>query len=230
MTRLFMTRLLKLAAVLGLLAAPGFADSVLFQGTFAEDNNVALLPFSITGTDLVTIESYGYAGGTVPSPSTVIPEGGFAPEIFLFDSTGTIEFGSSSGGVVGGTCVTAFDSVTGNCDDPFFQDTLSPGSYTVALVVYDNALAGSDLSDGFTQDGNPGFTCQETGGTGPFCDVTTALGTARDGNYALTVSANDLVATPEPASDTLLLVPGILFGATLFRRRRLNEKRFGGDR
>jgi hypothetical protein len=219
-----MTRVFKLASILGLLAVPGFAGSTLYHGTFAEDDDTALLSFTITSTDVVTIESYGYAGGTVPTPSTVIPEGGFAPEIFLFDSTGTNYYGSSSSGIVGGTCLTAYDSVTGNCDDPYFQDSLSAGSYTVALAVYDNALNGPYLSDGFTQDGNPGFTCQETGGTGPFCDVTYAGGPARDGDYALTVSAADLVALPEPAPAGLFCIGVCFFAALLLRRRRLNGK------
>ncbi len=227
-----MTRFFKLASMLGLLVIPGFAGTLLYQGTFAEDDDVFLIPFTITATDLVTIESYGYAGGTVPTPLTVIPEGGFAPEIFLFDSTGTMEIGSSSDGVVGATCLTAFDSVTGNCDDPYFQDSLNAGSYIVALVVYDNALVDSDLSDGFTQtqDSNPGFTCQESGGTGPFCDVTTALGTARNGNYALTISANDLVSTPEPSPFGLFCIGGCFFAALLLKPRKLNGNQSGGKR
>jgi hypothetical protein len=98
----------------------------------------------------------------------------------------------------------------------------------VALVVYDNALNGPYLSDGFTQDGNPGFTCQESGGTGPFCDVTYAGGPARDGNYALTISAPDLVSTPEPAPVGLFCV-GVGFLAAL-KRRKLNSNPFGGYR
>jgi hypothetical protein len=225
-----MTGFLKLAAMLGLLCVPCFAGTVLFQGTFAEDDDVVLIPFTLTGTDLVTIESYGYAGGTLLTPSTVISEGGFAPEIFLFDSTGT-NFASSTGGVVGGACVTALDSVTAECDDPYLQETLSPGSYTVALAVYDNLLVSQDLSDGFTNDGNPGFTCQ--GGPGVFCDLTYAGNPSRDGDYALTISADDDLVTsttPEAASAGLCCIGGCFFAALLLRRRSFYGNRFGGYR
>jgi hypothetical protein len=218
--------------MLGLLCPPCFAGSVLFQGTFAEDDDVLLIPFTITGTDVVTFESYGYAGGTAPTPSTVISEGGFAPEIFLFDSTDT-NFGSSTGGFVGDTCVTNVDSVSGECNDPYFQKTLLPGSYTVALAVDDNLLVNQDLLDGFTNDGNPGFTCSESDATGTFCDVTFAGNPSRDGDYALTISAGDdlvISTTPEPASAGLFCIGGCFFAALLLRRRNFYGYRFGGYR
>ncbi len=219
-----MSRLSRLALMLGLLAVPCLAETVLFQGILAADNDVVLNTFTIAATDLVTIYSYGYAGARCPQqPQThLFPRGGFAPGIFLFDSTGTIEYGSSNDGIVDGACQTAYDSVTGNCDDPYFQDTLSAGSYTVALAVYDNSLNGPYLSDGFAQDGNPGFTCEESGTDGTFCDVTYAGGPSRDGDFTRlrwrlipsTIRRN----RRQPAYSVLECA---FFAALLLRRRKL---------
>jgi hypothetical protein len=212
--------LLRLACALGLAAIPGFADTVLYQGTFAADDDEVQFTIDVSATELVTIESWGYAGGTVPtSPSpTAIAAGGFAPNAILFDPSGN-EIVSDAGGHCG---ITNTDPVTGNCDDSYIQETLGPGSYTLALVEYDNEPNDSFLGDGFVQDGNPGFTCAEFGQTGNFCDVTTALGTARDGNYAVSVTAADIVATPEPAAISLFWLGSCFFAALLFRRRGWN--------
>ena len=191
----------------------------MFQGTFLEDDQVALFSFNADGLSDVTIQSYGYAGGAFDS--TTVASGGFAPSLFLFDSTGT-EVASNSGGNCGST---ATDPVTGECNDAFFvSPSLEAGTYTLALVEYDNNLNDSLLADGFTQTGNPGFTCAEFGANGNFCDVTTALGTERTGDYALSfsgvTSASDLTSgnsTPEPG--TLLLLLGGAAMAWLFRRR-----------
>jgi len=147
-----MLRAARLAVLLAAAGIPAFAGSVVFQGVFNEDDDVALLPFSITATDLVTIESYGYAGGTAPG-GIIAPEGGFAPNAILFDSSGT-EITSNQGG---DCAITGADSVTGNCDDPYFQETLAAGSYTLALVEWDNTTTDGFLPNGFNQTGNPGF-------------------------------------------------------------------------
>jgi hypothetical protein len=192
-----------LAAVLFLGALPVSASTIVFQGTFTSDDQVALFGFTVNGNQPVTIQSYGYAGGTIPgSPSAItFPSGGFAPNAILFDQTGT-EILSDNGGHCG---TTGADAVTGNCDDPFVRDVLNPGRYTLALAVWDNVPVDGLLAGGFQHDGQAGFTCAEFGQPGNFCDVTTALGTVRTGSYAIAVSGQSVV-TPEPA--TLLLFPG----------------------
>jgi hypothetical protein len=202
----------------GLAVIPGFAGTVLYQGTFAADDAVAQFQIGVTSLESVTIESWGYAGGWVPtSPSpTPIAAGGFAPNVILFDPTGS-EIAADAGGHCG---IAAADPVTGNCDDSYLQETLGPGIYTLALVEYDNQPNDMFLADGFTQDANPSFTCSEFGLTGNFCDVTTALGTSRNGNYAVSVSASDTVSTPEPAAFSMLSAAGCrLAGASLWPRR-----------
>jgi hypothetical protein len=63
------------------------------------------------------------------------------------------------------------------------------------------------------EDGNPGFTCEGFGISGSFCDVTTALGTPRTGNYAIAVTGAESVAN--------LSEPGSMF--LLFGRRRYDR-------
>ena len=200
-----------LACVFILSVVPGFADLVLYQGALADDGDVALLHFSLAETQLVTIESWGYAGGTVPTqPSpTLIPAGGFAPNLVLFDATGT-DIAFDTGGHCG---ITAPDPVTGNCDDPYLQETLAPGAYTLAVAEWDSVPNGF-LSDGFT--GTPGFTCAEFGLTGNFCDVTTALGTVRSGNYAVSIESATVTA-PEPSAFGAFLLLAMPFCRRCFR-------------
>ena len=201
--------------LLSLAATPGLAGTVLFQGTFSADNQVALFSFTANSPESITFQTYGYAGGVAP-PATVVPAGGFAPTAFIFDSMGNV-FPLSNG-----SCgqVNA-DPTTGNCDDLLYTNTFGPGAFTLALAVLDNRPVDNILADGFIQDGNPGFTCQEFGISGSFCDVTTALGTSRTGDWALTVTGADLasqVGVPEPGTLIMVSAAGAL--AMLLRRFR----------
>jgi hypothetical protein len=205
-----MSRLVNGILLFSLAVAPGFAATVLFQGSFLTDDQVALFNITADTAETITIQTDSYAGGTVDS--TIVPAGGFAPSAFLFDNLGNVIT------VTNGSCgQVGQDPTTGNCDDLYFQDTLGPGTFTLALAVYDNSPAGLFATDGFVEDGNPGFTCQEAGTSGSFCDLTTALGTTRTGNYAIAITGADSVTSPEPGSVFLLLAGGAL---TAFLRRR----------
>src|SRR5580704_5136907 len=151
-----MGRLVNGVLLFGLTVEAGFASTVLFQGTFATDDQVALFNITANTSETITIQTDSYAGGTVNS--TIIPAGGFAPTAFLFDNLGDVlTLTNGSCGQVGQ------DPTTGNCDDLYCQDTLGPGTFTLALAVFDNTPVGFFASDGFVDDGDPGFTCQEAG-------------------------------------------------------------------
>jgi hypothetical protein len=113
------------------------------------------------------------------------------------------------------------DLVTGNCDDPLLQTFLPVGTYFLGLSVWDNVPLTGTLSDGYTQTGNPGFTCAEGGLSGQFCDTTDALFRSRTGKWAFAFtgvdSVTELGAAPEPAT-SLLILPVIFLGAMLRRR------------
>lgn len=212
-----MSVLAKAGCLLVYTAVVGTAG-VLFQGTFGADDQVQYFHLIVSSATAVTFQSFGYAGGT--DNATVIPAGGFAPELSLFALVGAdyVLANSDNGGHCG---TTGPDPVTGNCDDPFLQTILAPGSYFVALSVDDNVPSTGNLLDGFKQTGHPGFTCAEGGQTGQFCDVTDALFRPRTGNWALDIAgATSVTPTtiPEPATWWPLLSCGLL-GALRLRRR-----------
>jgi len=203
-------RVSKLILISGLLAGPCLANTFLFQGTFGQDDQVALFSFSASTPESLTFETFSYAGGT--SGTTVFPPGGFAPTAFIFDGLGNVFT------LTNGTCgQVGTDPDTGNCNDLFYQNTFGPGTFTLALAVDDNRPVDTTVIDGFVQDGNPGFTCQEAGTSGSFCDLTTVLGTSRTGDWAISISGADSAnQVPEPGM--FLLTAGSVV-AMLLRRR-----------
>ena len=110
------------AAFMTLLAAgSGFAGTVSFSGTLSQDDNAVLYDFTANSSELITIQSHSYLVG------------GFAPTAFIFDGLGDVF------PLTNGTCAqVGQDPTTLNCDDLYFQDTLGPGSFVLALAVYDN--------------------------------------------------------------------------------------------
>jgi hypothetical protein len=194
----------------------------IFQGTFSQDDQTQGVFFTVNAPAVVTIQSYGYAGGTV-GPTT-IAEGGFDPDAFVFDSAGNLyaEYDGSS-------CVTGSDSVTGNCDDPYIQQSFAAGQYELVIVVSNNQPNDTFLGDGFLEDGAGPFTCAPFGETGNFCDVSTATGVQRTGNWAFDISGADstaLATTPEPGA--LSLLGGVC--AALLLRRRQRKSQTSGER
>jgi hypothetical protein len=207
-----MNRLIHVALLLGLATTPGLANISLYQGVFGADNDVQLFTFQNLVTETVTIQTYSYAGGTVNA--TVIPAGGFAPSAFLFDSSGneidTLINGNSS--------QVGQDPVTSNYDDLYYQGSLAPGTYTLALVVWENTPVDGLLADGFVEDGNPGFTCG--GGPGSFCDTTSALDPSRTGDWAISFAGADAsAALPEPSYRGWLLIGGAWLALLRLRTR-----------
>jgi len=179
--------------------APTMAG-VLFQGTFSNDAQVELFLFTLSSGGVVTLQSFGYAGGVVNS-NTVSP-GGFAPDATLFTALGPdfVEATFDNGGHCG---ITQTDPVTGNCDDPYLQLTLPAGTYYLGLSVWDNQPQTGTLADGYKQAGNAGFTCAEDSLSGQFCDVTDALFRTRTANWAFAFTGVDTVADvslPEPCA------------------------------
>ena len=212
-----MTRLSRWILLFCMAAVPGLAATVSFQGTFGADNQVALFSITANSPETVTIQTYSYAGGVVGS--TAVPAGGFAPAAFLFDTLGDVVLTLPNDG----TCShVGMDPTTEHCDDLFYENILGPDTFTLALAVYDNRPVDM-LADGFVQDSNPGFTCQQPGVTGgSFCDGTTALGDSRKGDYFLTITGADSVSEEAPEPGTLVLLLG--GGAWLALRRRVTGK------
>ena len=184
--------LMKLGVICGtalLMTSAASAGSLFFSGNFTQDDNVVLIPFTIFGTEALTIHSTSFADGSV----------GFEPVLTLYDGTGALLFQDATGGTVPGSCgVRAIDPVSGYCLDGEIQQTLAAGSYTLALTEYDNIPSGPNLSDGFPQTGNGNFTGPEfLGQPGSFILFD---GSQRNNDWAVQI---DGVPVPEPGTATL---------------------------
>jgi hypothetical protein len=204
---------------LGLLVV--IAANFSFTGSFANDNDVQFFNFSVGAPSTIILETFSYAGGT-NAAGTVIPAGGFDPNLSVFDTTGLLI------GVNGDGAGVPVDPVTGNAFDALLQfiSTLSPGTYRVALTQYDNSANGPTLADGFHEDGNPIFTGAMFGcGDGIlFCDASPAIRTNQWALDILNVASADEVgaATPLPAALPLFATGLGALGLLGWRRIRKN--------
>jgi hypothetical protein len=208
---------LRVLLLASLAASKAFA-SVSFQGTFATDDQLELFQFSIGATQTVTIVSWEYGGGT-NAANTVIPAGGFDTLFTLFDGTGA-QIGSFDDCGAGSGQSSNHDA----CLDAYYQDTLTSGSYFLALTQSGNDSNG-DLIDGFSQQGQGNFTCAPFSLSGAFCDT---FGNQDNGNWAVDFvnvdSAVDITGVvPEPAS--FLLTGGAAALLLAFTRRRQAHRR-----
>jgi hypothetical protein len=193
------------------------AATVLFQGTLTIDDQRPAILFGVSTTEVVTLQSFGYAGGAVDS--SIIPSGGFDPDAFVFD----YNTGALTAQYDGSSCITGNDPVTGFCNDPYIQQSYSPGLYALVLVVANNFPNDTNnLAAGFQEDGAGSYTCQLYSITGNFCDVSTATGTPRTGNWAVAITGADS-AQPAPEPQTLITF-AIGVAALALRRKRALRK------
>jgi len=205
---LFMNNLksLGLAALLfTAIVLPVSGSPLSITGNFANDNNVVLIPFTISETVFVTFQTFGYGGGVNGAGQVILP-GGFEPMLQLFDSpSGAVNGGSILPGPdIGGCGPRNPDPNRLNfCFDAYAQVLLTAGDYILALTQSPNSTAGSNLSAGFIFDGDPSFA---SGFVGTF-------GFQGDSHYAL-----DVTLSPEPGA-ALLIAPALLLIGVLKRRR-----------
>lgn len=197
-----------------------------FAGAFGDDDDVQLFNFTADGASVVRLISYSYGGGTQAN-GNIVASGGFDPILALFDSAGNL-IGQDDDAVSGtpGACgpgVVTLDPGTGQQWDTCFDALLGVGSYTVAIMQYDNFAVGPNLSNGFTYLLSPTFTAAFGCSNGQFCDVSgTAPFNNRTRGWAfdiLNVEAATEVRVPEPSTLALLLCAG-LAGLLMSRRRR----------
>ena len=162
-------------------SAPAGAATTSIVQSLANANAVYTTTFTLTVYSEISIQTWGYAGGT-NAGGVVIPGGGFDPAVALFLGTGSsatlYDFNDD------GFCPPGrFDATSGQClDSTLMEIGAAPGTYTLVLMASPNQPSGSTLGDGFA-------------GGGSFTDV---FGDVRTGNFAV-----DIVTTPSMLAQTI---------------------------
>jgi hypothetical protein len=204
-------------ACLALGLSENLASASSFQGAFSTDDQVQLFSFTLNSIATITLQTFGYAGGTNAN-NTVIPAGGFDPILTVFNSAG-VETAFNNDGTCGQVGTGA-----GGCLDSYLQlVNLAVGTYTLALTENDNTAIGPNISNGFSEAGNGDFTGGIFGcSNGVFCD---AAGDNQNGNWAVDIVGVTSSIAPEPGTLGLLGTGcAAVFGALLLKRRKINRQ------
>ena len=204
------------ALVVFLFAVPSPAAPFLFEGTFVHDNDVAFITFNLLSAGTVTLQTFGFGGGT-SATGPVILAGGFESALQVYDAlTGN----AAAGTILPGpnpTCAprTPDPNRLNFCQDAYGQLSLGAGSYLLALTQDPN-LANGNLSDGFFYVDtipDPNFN---NGFVGKF-DL------PGNGHWAIEIIGADAAssaAVPEPSS--FLLMAATLAGLGLGAKKLRN--------
>ncbi len=209
-------------------SAAAFGAGFSFTGSFAQDNDVQLFQVAMAADGVLTIQTFGYAGGINQAGNT-IGAGGFAPAISVFDSTGTLIAADNLGGTVPDCYGRGIDPVTGFCFDAIVYDSsrlplsLLAGIYTVALTQQGNDSLGT-LAGGFQYDAanlnDPAFTGTRAGLPGQtFVDPFGSH--LRTSAWAVDFAGDtlaDVGQVPEPGALSLFLIGAVSLAA--FRRKQ----------
>jgi len=168
------------AAVFAVNPAAASPIAFSFSGTFLTDDMVQFLTFAVsTQATPVTLQTKSFAGGT-NAIGQVVPSGGFAPVLSVFNSAQNLLTYDSGGVAPSGCGPRNIDSSTGMCLDAYLNLTLQPGNYTLALTEYGNIPNGPTLGDGFLLQGTGNFT------GGPFLIYPLGM-FQRDGNWEVDI-------------------------------------------
>jgi hypothetical protein len=205
------------------------AGTISATGTLLSPEDTVLINFTLVGDGSVTLQTYGFGGGT-NAAGTVIASGGFDPFVGLFSGSGSgaifingtsdILTNYSPGCPPAGTI--AIGSVPGQCGDVNLQfSDLAAGTYTVLLSdgeYIPNAVFETSpgfLGDGFTDlTGGVFQTCYDASD----CNTDTA-------NWALDITTSGASSPPIPEPPSYELAGlGVALGAAWVSSRTNNKK------
>jgi len=199
-----------LLALAGLSSAAQ-ATSTSFSGNFSTDDQLVTILIDLPVVGDISALTLSYGGGT-NAAGQVIPAGGFAPVLNLFDGTGNnvqTDAGSSH------TCPGAGGSF---CWDAFLSYPGAAAGHCTLMLSQDGNDSLGQLSDSFSMTGQPNYTGQCIGSSSAtFVQID---GAQRTGRWALDVSVpNGASVVPEPDAATLL-VAGLATVGLARRRQR----------
>jgi hypothetical protein len=188
-----------IATAVMVFSAQTLLANISYTGVFIQDDQMFSAGFSLATPSNIVIQTWSFAGGA-DAAGQMIPAGGFATVVSLFDSSGNL-LTFDDGGVAPSACAPRqIDPDTQFCLDAYIQENqLPPGQYTVVLTEFDNTPNGPTLSDGFVEQGNGDFTAVPGVASGPFF-LNDGPGFQRTGNWELDVPG----AVPEPSGAVLL--------------------------
>ncbi len=123
-----------------------FAATQSYTGNFVDDDDRFYTSFTVTADSLVTLTSWGYAGG-INAAGNAISDGGFDSQLFIFDTNSNLlRADDDSGSVVSVSSGLSWDA--------FISMNLVAGDYIAVLTQFNSDYQSGDLYSGIWSPSN----------------------------------------------------------------------------